>query len=210
MKKTVSVFVSVLLLAALLQSWAMKESHPATGGRSELNVATFNLRMDTEKDGVNAWPNRKEMVKGLIRFHDFDIFGTQEGFKHMLDGIAELDGYAYIGAGAMTARMRANIQLSSIRPVVSICWTRGISGFPKHRMFRARAGMLLAATVFVPGVSFAIRRVARCSIFQFPLRPSGEGSTPGILQTADRSYQADCRNGCDGLCDGRLQCRSDR
>ena len=30
MKKTVSVFVSVLLLAALLQSWAMKESHPAT------------------------------------------------------------------------------------------------------------------------------------------------------------------------------------
>ena len=84
MKKTVSVFVSVLLLAALLQSWAMKESHPATGGRSELNVATFNLRMDTEKDGVNAWPNRKEMVKGLIRFHDFDIFGTQEGFKHML------------------------------------------------------------------------------------------------------------------------------
>lgn len=54
MKKTVSVFVSVLLLAALLQSWAMKESHPATGGRSELNVATFNLRMDTEKDGVNA------------------------------------------------------------------------------------------------------------------------------------------------------------
>ena len=88
MKKTISVFVSVLLLAALLQSWAMKESHPATGGKSELNVATFNLRMDTEKDGVNAWPNRKEMVKGLIRFHDFDIFGTQEGFKHMLDGVA--------------------------------------------------------------------------------------------------------------------------
>ena len=99
MKKTISVFVSVLLLAALIQSWAMKESHPATGGKSELNVATFNLRMDTEKDGVNAWPNRKEMVKGLIRFHDFDIFGTQEGFKHMLDGVAELDGYAYIGAG---------------------------------------------------------------------------------------------------------------
>lgn len=49
MKKTISVFALVLLLAALLQSWVMKESHPATGGRSELNVATFNLRMDTEK-----------------------------------------------------------------------------------------------------------------------------------------------------------------
>lgn len=81
-------------------------------------MATFNLRMDTEKDGVNAWPNRKEMVKGLIRFHDFDIFGTQEGFKHMLDGIAEWMGMPISVPGAMTARMRANIPLSSIRPVV--------------------------------------------------------------------------------------------
>ena len=80
MKKTVSVFVSVLLLAALLQSWAMKESRPATGGKSELNVATFNLRMDTEKDGVNVWPILKVLVKGLFCFHDFDIFVTQEGF----------------------------------------------------------------------------------------------------------------------------------
>ena len=47
-----------------------------------LNVATFNLRMDTPNDGENAWPNRKEMVKGLFRFHDFDICGTQEGYKH--------------------------------------------------------------------------------------------------------------------------------
>lgn len=64
-----------------------------------VNVATFNLRMDTPKDGVNAWSNRKEMVKGLIRFHDFDIFGTQEGFKHQLDNILELGNYAYIGVG---------------------------------------------------------------------------------------------------------------
>ena len=145
MKKTISVFVSVLLLAALLQSWAMKESHPATGGKSELNVATFNLRMDTEKDGVNAWPNRKEMVKGLIRFHDFDIFGTQEGFKHMLDGVAELDGYAYIGAGRDDGEDAG--EHSAI--------------FYKTSRF--------AATVFVPGVSFAIRRVARCSIFSIPI-----------------------------------------
>jgi endonuclease/exonuclease/phosphatase family metal-dependent hydrolase len=64
-----------------------------------LNVATFNLRMDTPSDGKNAWPNRKEMVKGLIKFHDLDIIGTQEGFKHQLDGILELDGYACVGAG---------------------------------------------------------------------------------------------------------------
>ncbi len=50
-------------------------------------------------DGENAWPNRKEMVKGLIRFYDMDIVGTQEGFKHQLDDIVELDEYAYAGAG---------------------------------------------------------------------------------------------------------------
>ena len=62
-------------------------------------VATFNLRMDTSSDGENAWTNRKEMVKGLIRFHDLDIIGTQEGFKHQLEQIIELPEYAYVGAG---------------------------------------------------------------------------------------------------------------
>lgn len=65
----------------------------------KMNVASFNLRMDNPGDGENSWSHRKEMVKSLIRFHDFDIFGTQEGFKHQLDGILELDGYAYVGAG---------------------------------------------------------------------------------------------------------------
>jgi endonuclease/exonuclease/phosphatase family metal-dependent hydrolase len=95
--------VAFCLMLALLLAGAMggqaQQARKSGKSKCEINIATFNLRMDTPNDGVNAWPNRKEMVKGLIRFHDFDIFGTQEGFKHMLDGIAELDGYAYIGAG---------------------------------------------------------------------------------------------------------------
>lgn len=62
-------------------------------------VSSFNLRLDTPNDGNNAWPERKEMVKGLIRFHDLDLIGTQEGFKHQLEGILELGGYAYVGGG---------------------------------------------------------------------------------------------------------------
>jgi endonuclease/exonuclease/phosphatase family metal-dependent hydrolase len=64
-----------------------------------INVATFNLRLDTPVDSLNSWSHRKERVKSLIRFHNFDIFGTQEGFKHQLDGILELGNYAYTGAG---------------------------------------------------------------------------------------------------------------
>lgn len=64
-----------------------------------LTVATYNLRMDNPDDNLNAWPHRKELVKGLIRFHDFDVFGTQEGFYHQLQDLLELDEYAYIGVG---------------------------------------------------------------------------------------------------------------
>ncbi|MDR1403503.1 MAG: endonuclease, partial [Tannerellaceae bacterium] len=83
----------VLCMAAVL--WM----HGLYGQRQSLNVATYNLRMDTPHDGPNAWPNRKEMVKGLIRFYDFDIFGTQEGFIHQINEILEVSAYDYAGAG---------------------------------------------------------------------------------------------------------------
>lgn len=93
MKKTMT-FLFCFTLAAILTTAFTQEKKTCT-----LNVATFNLRMDTPSDGENAWPHRKEKVKGLIRFHDFDICGTQEGFKHQLDDILELENYAYVGVG---------------------------------------------------------------------------------------------------------------
>lgn len=66
---------------------------------TSLRVASFNLRLDTPNDGKDAWSHRKEMVKGLIRFHELDIIGTQEGFKHQLQDILDLDDYAYTGVG---------------------------------------------------------------------------------------------------------------
>lgn len=89
----------VILSMALSYGCSTVKQQSETKNKTTMNVATFNLRMDTPNDKENAWPNRKEMVKGLIRFHDFDIFGTQEGFKHQLDGILELGNYAYVGAG---------------------------------------------------------------------------------------------------------------
>ncbi|WP_259014757.1 endonuclease/exonuclease/phosphatase family protein [Emticicia fluvialis] len=64
-----------------------------------LVIATYNLRYNTPNDGVNAWPNRKEFVKALIGFHEFDIFGTQEGLRGQLDDIAEMKDFAFIGKG---------------------------------------------------------------------------------------------------------------
>lgn len=73
--------------------------------QKEIIVASFNLRMNTEKDGVNAWPNRREMVKALIKYHEFDLMGTQEGFRSQLEDIAELKEFAFTGAGRDDGRL---------------------------------------------------------------------------------------------------------
>ena len=64
-----------------------------------LRIATYNLRMDTRADSLNAWQYRKDNVKALFRSHDLDIIGTQEGFLHQLQDICELPEYVYFGAG---------------------------------------------------------------------------------------------------------------
>lgn len=86
-------FITALALSSVFAS--------CTGSRPalELKVATYNLRMDTPSDSANAWPHRKEAVKALIRYHDFDIVGTQEGFLHQLKDVCELAEYTYSGSG---------------------------------------------------------------------------------------------------------------
>ncbi len=71
----------------------------ATAQKGNMRVASYNVRLGTANDGENAWPNRKEMMKDLIVYHDFDIFGTQEGYDFQLKAICELENYAYIGHG---------------------------------------------------------------------------------------------------------------
>jgi len=56
-------------------------SAPAFGKskkNSSFNIMTYNIRMNTPDDGVNAWPLRKDKVAGLLKFHQADLFGVQE------------------------------------------------------------------------------------------------------------------------------------
>ncbi|GAB3175818.1 endonuclease/exonuclease/phosphatase family protein [Telluribacter humicola] len=85
--------ILILLLCALVMQNALAQAN------TPMVVATYNLRYDTPNDGVNAWPKRKESVKALIRFHDFDLFGTQEALRHQLDGVAEMSEFVYLGKG---------------------------------------------------------------------------------------------------------------
>ncbi|MBS0460715.1 endonuclease/exonuclease/phosphatase family protein [Thermomonas beijingensis] len=72
----------------------------ATAGTPEpLHVATYNLRLDTPVDGRNAWAQRRDAVKALIRYHRFDLFGTQEGLPNQITDLEALTEYAHVGVG---------------------------------------------------------------------------------------------------------------
>jgi endonuclease/exonuclease/phosphatase family metal-dependent hydrolase len=47
-------------------------------------VMSFNIRLNTPQDEENAWPNRTELVKSMIRFHGADIFGVQEALESQM------------------------------------------------------------------------------------------------------------------------------
>jgi len=83
----------IVLFALILSISAFAQQNP------EIKISSYNLRMDTPSDSLNAWPLRKEKVKALIQYHDFDIVGTQEGFVHQIKDLLEMPGFAYVGAG---------------------------------------------------------------------------------------------------------------
>ncbi|MBL8311264.1 MAG: endonuclease/exonuclease/phosphatase family protein [Burkholderiales bacterium] len=90
-------FAVQLLGAAALLPLTSSQGAPSTS--SMLNVATYNLRLNLKSDGANAWPKRKAMVQALIRYHEFDIFGTQEGLPEQIRDLEEMTEYARAGVG---------------------------------------------------------------------------------------------------------------
>lgn len=68
--------------------------------KSSFRAMTFNIRNDNASDGENAWPHRKEMVAGMIRFHGVDIVGVQEALSRQLEDLdLLLPEFSRIGVG---------------------------------------------------------------------------------------------------------------
>ena len=66
----------------------------------QMNIMTFNIRFNNPGDGINAWPNRVEMVNGLLNFYEPDVFGLQEALHgQILDIQKGLPGYEWFGVG---------------------------------------------------------------------------------------------------------------
>lgn len=67
--------------------------------KCKLNVGSFNLRYDNEGDKDDSWVHRKDMAVSLVHFHDFDVFGIQEGLIHQVKELVKDDTYTYVGVG---------------------------------------------------------------------------------------------------------------
>ena len=87
--------LAVLAIVGLLA----RNVSAAAGAGPSFHIASYNLRLNLASDGPNAWPKRAEAVKALIRYHEFDVFGTQEGLPEQIDELARMDEFAHVGVG---------------------------------------------------------------------------------------------------------------
>jgi endonuclease/exonuclease/phosphatase family metal-dependent hydrolase len=63
-------------------------------------AGTFNLRFDNPRDTGNLWKDRSPIAANLIRFHQFDIVGTQEGLINQINDLqTQLPEFAHYGIG---------------------------------------------------------------------------------------------------------------
>ena len=65
-----------------------------------LSIMTYNIRLDTQEDGINQWSKRKKGLVSLIKKLNPDILGIQEGLPNQILYLSEqLEGYSLIGSG---------------------------------------------------------------------------------------------------------------
>ncbi|MEO0560211.1 MAG: endonuclease/exonuclease/phosphatase family protein [Bacteroidota bacterium] len=94
-------FVPLLGIAlAILLASCSASSSASSDARAEasLRVMSFNIRLNTESDGENAWPHRVDAVERIMQ--DADVVGVQEALPGMIETLdARLGGWARIGRG---------------------------------------------------------------------------------------------------------------
>ena len=98
MRKSKSFFV-IILGITMVVLFANQSIGQGKKGAT-FNLITYNIRMNTPNDGVNAWPLRKDKVAGLLKFHQADIFNVQEALPLQMDDLtSSFPGFDHVGVG---------------------------------------------------------------------------------------------------------------
>ena len=91
---------SILIPGMLLSLLFVNTSTGQRKKETPFTVITYNIRMNTPSDGVNAWPLRKDKVAALLKFHQADIFNVQEALPEQMDDLVSLfPDFDHVGVG---------------------------------------------------------------------------------------------------------------
>lgn len=66
----------------------------------DISVMSFNIRLNTASDSLNAWPYRKEKLSSQVLYHAPQVLGVQEALPDQMNDLrASLKQYKSIGGG---------------------------------------------------------------------------------------------------------------
>ena len=85
-----------VLFALLILLWA---NQSIAQQNLPINLMTYNIRYSNEGDGENAWKNRKDNVKALIKFHEVEILCVQEALAVQYDELLIDTDFESVGVG---------------------------------------------------------------------------------------------------------------
>ncbi|HEU4472297.1 MAG TPA: endonuclease/exonuclease/phosphatase family protein [Flavisolibacter sp.] len=87
-------------MKTLIAIFLVLSSVSTARSQEELNVMSFNIRLNHAGDSLNAWPYRKDKVASQILFHQVHLLGVQEALhEQMVDLRQRLPSYKYVGVG---------------------------------------------------------------------------------------------------------------
>ena len=89
-----SFFKVFLLLVSSLQVCCVDTASPQA---TKLTVATINIRVDSKKDSLNRWGQRKQRLYDFVCQQNLDVIGMQEVYPQAMNDICKgLSGYAIV------------------------------------------------------------------------------------------------------------------
>lgn len=101
--------IKFFLFALLMTQFSFQHDHldarqldetVSEGVDTPFGIMSYNLRYDNTGDGDNRWDERRDLVVNLIRFHEPDFIGIQEGLLHQLEYLdQQLPHMSRIGVG---------------------------------------------------------------------------------------------------------------
>ncbi len=92
--------ISLFFIGAILAISSFSSVSGKSNPKCSFNIMTYNIRMNTPDDGVNAWPLRKDKAAGLIKFHQADIFDVQEALLVQMNDLrTSFPDFDFVGVG---------------------------------------------------------------------------------------------------------------